>query len=297
MRGLIVPAESGLSSFMELSAPAWLSWLSSLVAVGTPIALAIFRGGIADWITKGIQHDFDVKLETLRAALRTSEEQLKSDLREKEAEIGTLRNTVLSGSVGRQTLLDKRRFEAVEKIWTAINDMGQFKNLFAMTAHLNYGLIAKRTRDPRIQQSLNTIDNAAPELQSWKNIARDERPFVPELIWAYFYAYITLLTFNFLRFKTLNLGLEEPQKYVDTEHIKNILKAALPHQTQFIDEQDAGAYYYLLEEIENRLLAELRKILEGKEADQSSIQQVRDIMRATKEANDAQTKPIVAPPS
>jgi hypothetical protein len=129
-----------------------------------------------------------------------------------------------------------------------------------------------------------------PDLESWKNIARDERPFVPELTWAYFYAYITLLTFNFMRFKTLNLGLEEPQKYVNTEHIKNILKAALPHQTQFIDEQDPEAYYYLIEEIENRLLSELRKILDGKEADQSSIQRANEISSAIQKANDAQTK-------
>jgi hypothetical protein len=119
---------------MELSAPAWLSWLSSLVAVGTPIALVIFRSGIADWITKGIQHEFDVKLENLRTTLRNNEEQFKSDLRDKEAEIVALRDSVLSGSANRQTLLDKRRFGAVEKIWTAINDMGQFKNLFVMTA-------------------------------------------------------------------------------------------------------------------------------------------------------------------
>ena len=73
---------------------------------------------------------------------------------------------------------------------------------------------------------------------------------MPEITWAYFNAFCSLLTFNSARFKALKLGLGESQKLINMEYIKNILKAALPHQTQFIDEQDPGAYYYLLEEIE-----------------------------------------------
>ena len=71
-------------------------------------------------------------------------------------------------------------------------------------------------------------------------------------------------------------------------YIKDILKAALPHQSKFIDEHDAGAYFYLLDELEANLLIELRKILEGKEVDQSSVRKAMDILGATKAANKAQ---------
>jgi len=91
------------------------------------------------------------------------------------------------------------------------------------------------------------------------------------------------------------LGIEEPEKLLNTEHIRGILKATLPHRTKFIDEHDAGAYYPLVEEIEDKLLSELRKILEGKEADQSSIQQTKEILSAIKAANDARAK-AAAPP-
>jgi hypothetical protein len=187
-------------------------------------------------------------------------------------------------------LLDKRRFEAVEKIWAAVNDLLPLKNLYAMTAHLNYDALAKRTQDAKIQQFLNMIDNFGQGQQTLKNVARDERPFVPEITWAYFNPFSSLVTFNSARFKALKLGFGESQELINTEYIKNILKAALPHQTQFIDEQDPEAYYYLIEEIENRLLSELRKILDGKEADQSSIQRANEISSAIQKANDAQTK-------
>ena len=47
----------------------------------------------------------------------------------------------------------------------------------------------------------------------------------------------------------------------------------------------------ILDDIQGKLLNELRKILDGKEADQSSIQQARCILNATREVNkDAQEK-------
>src|SRR5271156_5347272 len=127
-------------------APAWVSWTSFALAIATPIAFPIAlvacKTWITAWITKGVEHDFNVKLENIRATLKVSEEQFKSDLRKKEAEIDVLRNNVLSGSAARQTLLDKRRFEAVEKIWTAVNDLAQLKSLSQTMALLNQDFLA-----------------------------------------------------------------------------------------------------------------------------------------------------------
>ncbi|MGA8583935.1 MAG: hypothetical protein WB715_08875 [Roseiarcus sp.] len=265
-----------------------VSWAGFLLAVATPLALFSFRTLIVGWITKGVEHDFNVKLENLRATLKTSEERLKSDLREKEAEIGTLRSSVLSGSAGRQALLDKRRFESVEKIWTAVNDSARLRALAQTMAILNYGAVAKETRNPKMQQFLEMVEAVGPDVKELKNVARDERPFVPELTWAYYSAFSTVLHFSLLRLHALKSGLADPQEVVTSYHIKEILKAALPHQSKFIDENDPGAYYYLLDELELRLLSELRKILDGKEADQSSIQQATNILKATKAANFAQ---------
>ena len=187
-----------------MSAPAWVSWTSLGLAIATPtlttIALVACKTWITAWITKGVEHQLDVKLENL-----------KSDLRQNEAEIDALRNNVLSGSAGRQTLLDKRRFEAVEKIWTTVNDSARLKLLSQMMANLDYDAVAKETQDPKVQQLLSTLETIAPNPQGLKNIARDERPFVPEIAWAYFEAYSNVVYFNFLRLKTLKSGTEDPE--------------------------------------------------------------------------------------
>jgi hypothetical protein len=88
-----------------------LSILSICISVGIPIAIFIARNWLVAWISNSVQHRFNVEIEKLRAELRKNEERFKSDLREKEAEISTLRNSVLSGSTSRQALLDKRRFK------------------------------------------------------------------------------------------------------------------------------------------------------------------------------------------
>lgn len=269
--------------------PNWVALLSLAVAFGLPLTLFAFRNWIVAWISKSVQHGFDIKIENIRANLRTNEEQVKSDLREKEAEITSLRANIFSGSVTRQTLIDKRRFEAVEKIWTAISDSAQLKLLSVTMASLNYDVIAKDINNPKMQQFISVIGSQAPDPKTLKNIARDERPFVSEIVWAYYSAYISVLYFNFVRFNTLKIGIEDPQRLLKSDNIKNILKTALPHQAQFIDEQDAGAYYYLLDELEANLLSELRKILDGKEADQAATQRAREIMRVIKDANVQQT--------
>jgi len=79
----------------------WLSILSIAIWLGAPVAIFIARNWLVAWISKGVQHRFDVEIEKLRAEFRKNEESFKSDLRDKEAEIVALRNNVLSGSAGR----------------------------------------------------------------------------------------------------------------------------------------------------------------------------------------------------
>jgi hypothetical protein len=271
----------------------FLNLLALLISVSTPIGIFVARNWFKARIEKGVQHHFDVQIEDVRAELRKSEERFKSELRDKEAEIATLRNTVLAGSASRQALLDKRRFEAVEKVWTAVNDLAQLKYISSTMAILNFKAIAKRSTDPKMQQFLSLIGAGAPELDKIKNVARDERPFLPELAWAYFNAYTTILYASLARYKVLSAGVDEPEKYLSFEALQKILKAALPHQTNWIDENEPGAYHYLLDEIENNILAELRKILEGKEADQVAAARAKEIMGAVKAAtNEEQAEAI-----
>jgi hypothetical protein len=264
-----------------MNAELWLSILSICISVAVPVSIFVARNWLTAWISGMVQHQFNVQLEELR-----------SELRDREGELSTLRNAVLSGSAGRQALLDKRRFEAVEKVWTAVNDLAQLKGLSGMMATLNYKAIAEQANDPKMQQVLALIGNAAPDLQNLKNVARDERPFLPELAWAYFTAYSTILYGTLQRFTALKSGLKNPDKLFITEPGRELLKAVLPSRAQFIDKNEPETYHYLLEEVETLLLIELRKILEGKAADESATKRAKEIMDAVKHASAEQEKTL-----
>ncbi|MGH1419315.1 MAG: hypothetical protein ACRBCJ_10705 [Hyphomicrobiaceae bacterium] len=260
-----------------------VAWLSLVLTIAIPVAVYLGRQWLVAWVTKHAQHSFDAKLEELRAKLRTTEEQFKSGLRSKEDEITALRNSLLSGSVSRQSLLDKRRLEAVEKIWKAVNDSAKIKYIANVMSVLNYDALAKESSDQRMQKFLSTIGANAPKPTELTNVARDERPYVSEIVWAYFSAYLSILHVNLARFELLKSGVENPQKLLSTAGVKKILKAVLPHQTSYIDGNDAGAYVHLLDEIETLLLNELRGTLEGRDADNSANERARDILRKVNE--------------
>jgi len=82
----------------------------------------------------------------------------------------------------------------------------------------------------------------------------------------------------------LKSGVEDPEKFLSKEGMQKILKAALPHRREFIDVNEPEQYFVLLEEIESHLLIELRKILEGKEADQAAAVRAQEITAAIRNA-------------
>ena len=66
---------------------------------------------------------------------------------------------------------------------------------------------------------------------------------------------------------------------LDTDAVTKLIKVALPHQTEYIKKFDSGAFHYLLDELESRLLEELRKMLQGGESDKASVEQAAAILK------------------
>ena len=157
----------------------WPGIVALLLWVSAGGFVFIARNWILARVTNSVQHHFNVQLENVRADLRDSEERVKSELRNKEAEIAALRANVLSGSANRQSLLDKRRFEAVERVWAAVNELAPLKMLNGMLAVLNMAAISKEAHDPKMQRFLSTIGTTLPPVGELKNSARDEQPFLP----------------------------------------------------------------------------------------------------------------------
>jgi len=136
----------------------WQFWLLLLLYLGTPVVIFIGRNWIKARIEGSVRAGFEAKLETLRSDLRRSEEELKSELRSKEAQITALRDGILSGRAQRQALVDKRRLEAIDGLWAAFNALVPFTMVSRFMAVVNFDVAAKEVNQhPNAQQFFRMI--------------------------------------------------------------------------------------------------------------------------------------------
>jgi hypothetical protein len=109
--------------------------------------------------------------------------------------------------------------------------------------------------------------------------ADEERPFVSDLAWALYSAYAAVVLGGWAVLKMLSFGAEDVDKLINRKHVDDLLKAALPHQAAYIDKYGAGGHVHLLDELERHIIAELRRSLNGEEADAENVKRSSDIMQ------------------
>lgn len=259
----------------------FLDWIVSTFSSAVLIATLawLFRSVIETRLRASVQHEFNEKLETFRADLRKSEETFKADLRAKESQIESLRSGALSGLIGRQVILDKRRIEAIEQLWDAVEKLAQLKMPALMMASVEYEEALKHAaQDQKFRKFFETIANTCPPEKLQKTDAHRSRPFVSELAWALFSAYQAILLGTVAKLHILKNGL--PGDLLKTDHVTSATKAALPTYSAYIDTYGDAACYNLLDILEAELLKELRRIMTGEESDKASVEQASKIMLA-----------------
>jgi hypothetical protein len=223
----LTKAPSGSAERGILLTPS-LQALIVTLAVNAVIAFSLFLG--RNWlkarIERGVQYRFDEKLERLRSELRSSEESFRKALQEREVEISTLRENVLSGASNRRAMLDRRRFDAAERIWKAVILLAPYRNVAGQMAVIDLKSVAKYpSRNLKIQSFFETIVKSVPISTNSDDFASSEQPFVTEPVWAYYSAYRTVVVYSFLQAKLLASGFDQPLSLLKDDNIKNLLKA------------------------------------------------------------------------
>lgn len=261
-----------------------LPWFPALTSTSA-LALALWLG--REWIstrlTKSVQHEFDKRLEQLRADLRASEETLKARLREREAEIAALRSGALSALASRQAALDRRRLEAVDQLWSAFIALAPARAIAASMSAINFEAAAKEAEhNARAREVFAMIGIGFDEKVIDFNGAQRARPFVSPMVWAVFAAIQAVTAHSLMRFKALKSGLG-PKDYVDHKAIEKLVTAALPHYSEFLQQHGPAVYHHVLEALEAKLLTEIQTMISSGEHDLKSIEQAAEIVRRATE--------------
>jgi hypothetical protein len=260
-----------------------LTTTSTSMLIGAGIYLA--RNLIATRLTKSVQHEFDTKLSDVNSRLRISEESFKADLVRKQVEIQALQNSAIQGRINRVIALDKRRLEAVDQMWGAVHHLGFAKGIAGYMAVLKWDKISDEVaRNPRAREIFSALKVDANKANEPVKLAQQARPFITPVAWAYYAAYQAILMHAVALVKILELGLDA-QKFMDSKSLVSLIKTALPHCSEYIDQHGPSAAYYLLDQLENRLLEELRNMLDGAAMDLAEVGRADQILREASRVN------------
>lgn len=241
-----------------------MEWIAAIVTnlgitgfIGFVLYLA--RKAIITRLTKGIQHEYDEKIELL-----------KDDLRAKGEQIQSLRSGALTSLVHRQQILYERQVQAVEELWGGIVKQGYAKNISSMMALFDIEVVEKEaTQNVKMREALTLLEKAYTPAKIEPLGVEKIRPFVSPLAWAYYSAYTAIVSYAVGQLKLLQNGLET--KFLKTEEVTTLVKVVLPHQTEYIEKYGTGSFYYLLDEIENLLLKEIENTLKGEQNSMDGI--------------------------
>ncbi|MHC1752103.1 hypothetical protein [Humidesulfovibrio sp.] len=265
----------------------WYEWfpaISTSVLLG--VAMSIAGLLLRTRLTKSVQHEFDRKIEDLRNVLRKDEESFRADLKSKESQIEALRNGVLTSKAKRQEMLDERRIEAATQLWSALVALGSAKGFSAAMSVFKFeNALRESATNDRFRGSISAMFGDFDKLVPQSNEISKVRPFVSSIAWALFSAYQTIILYDFSRLKMLQSGLDMPE-LLDHASVSKIVVAALPHQAAYVERVGGGVYYFLLDELESRLLEEVNRMLQGSENDIEAVAQSAKILAEVNSAND-----------
>lgn len=246
------------------------------------ILVFVFRNALRTFITKGIETKFDERLESL-----------KSEIRAREHEITILRETVLNRRAYRQNLVDDRRVEAIQNIWSHVCGQKSQQLVGSAMTLLRPEVFERDYIEPSVQQGLRSalktagIDFENREFQSPVAAfqATDEL-FVPQSVWSLYEAHRTINGLILGGAIAYALGVSNTNKYIKVEDSIAKVDSVIPGARQYAEEYGVYSLFNLVDEIDKRLLLQLRSIVQGNELDDADMISSNTILERAKIAQE-----------
>ena len=225
-------------------------------------------------IEKGIQLGVDQKLEKLRSDLRTKEEEIKA-----------LRAGALAALSAKHEELDRRRIKAAEALWMATIKQSKYRTAISYVSILKISEIKKTVAAggvgaDKVKQFAEVLWlSAGIETQAQPNesLPEVERLFVSEIAWAAFDALQAIGGRAGALLLALKTGVDLAV-LKDESETNTALKSVLPRMATYIDNYPEVAAYYLVDQLKDKILMELRYSFAGSEFDSAPLRQARQIM-------------------
>jgi hypothetical protein len=109
------------------------------------------------------------------------------------------------------------------------------------------------------------------------------RPFLSTPAWATYSVIVTIAYHMAMMMDVLRGGIGDYTKFLNTEGVKQIIKAILPECSEYVDRVGSQGYHVILEQLEARLFQQVQAMLSGVEYDKAAVEQAAEIVRRSVE--------------
>jgi len=254
----------------------WLGFTSSTLGLSAAAWLA--KNLIQTRLTNAVEFEFDQKLE-----------KLKGELREKESRIASLQSTLLSSMSTRKATLDAAKLEACNILWKAAQETVQNVGLLKMLERFDLVKTSEKAKDDGAVRKAFGDLNTTFSVEKFLAInATEARPYVNESAWALYWAIRTMFGLAYSWLGIIEHG--QDSNLLAIQGYRESLKAALPHCASEIDSGRNDLSAAMMDDLNERLLAELRTLLDGGSSDAEHLARSVDIMR---KLNQARIEPAI----
>jgi hypothetical protein len=255
-----------------------VTWIASIVGIS---GLGwLFRSWISTRLTNAVRHEYDTKLEAIKSDLKKQEASFEDELGRQSDQLSAIQSSALGIASQQNQLLESRRIESIERIWKSVVSLAGQKTAAKMMQSVNFDFaVNEAPKDPKIREMFTLLNQSfkiGPEGMS-PDSTDTCRLYVSEETWATFSAYKQVLFFAVMKMKMLEMGYDGT-KMIKTEEIADMVRAVLPHQSEFIDKYGVSSLDYLVEEIESKLFKLLKDELRGTVAGKESADRAAEIM-------------------
>jgi hypothetical protein len=249
----------------------FFSSLSGLLASG--LLTFALREVISNRIKSGIQHEYDRKLETHKAQLKSEQELAILNITTALARETALHVAAHAAFAEGQKATMERKLNGVDRLWGGVVKFRagmppELPLIDVMTVD-EY----RATKDhPSFQKLATGLSEDNLKTLSAGSI-EDVRPYVGEYMWAVFSCYQTLLIRISVLFHLATIDPEKIEWYKDAGN-RNLLKAVLiPAELAEFDATTFGKISWLQKRLESKLLAAAQKVISGETLSKESLEQ------------------------
>ncbi|MBO6789674.1 MAG: hypothetical protein JJ894_03970 [Dinoroseobacter sp.] len=251
--------------------------LGILVVIGY-----LLRDSILHWLANKVEENTQTRLKILEQSLELE-----------KSRIDSIRQVAVSGTVARNVQLANKHVDSAAVLWSGLIASNKRSMAVELLKSLRTEKIDELIAFPDgtqiidalsemagVDRLLESVGSKDPEalkktVDDWKD-ATHVRPFVSGRAWNLYAAHSMITTHAITSIVVWKNGLKS--EFMSHDELRKRVLVALPHQKVLLDNYGVYASYYLLSELEEALLKELKEFLLFGEDIQNNVNQATDLV-------------------